>query len=219
MIVNEGGRGGKKLPTLTNPGAAGDLLTGKQLINQNGEILTGTMVNRGAVTQALNAGGSYTIPAGYHNGLGKVTGNSLASQTSATAVAADIKSGKTAWVNGAKVIGTGNIQEETTFGFLLHGIASRRIDVYTDLASSDPNNEHQSRGLYRFEEGDRSAHTLMCTVGSYVTIFIDTYASDKISRDGLTGFDRVDSLTDQRDRCLMVLKCLEPGGSINVETV
>ena len=219
MIVNEGGRGGKKLPTLTNPGAAGDLLTGKQLINQNGEILTGTMVNRGAVTQALNAGGSYTIPAGYHNGLGKVTGNSLASQTSATAVAADIKSGKTAWVNGVKITGSGNIQEETTFGFLLHGIASRTIDVYTDLASSDPNNENQSRDYYRFKQGDSGAHTLMCTVGSYVAIYIYDYASDKISREGLTGFDRVDSLTDARDRCLMVLKCLEPEGIINIETV
>lgn len=218
MIVNEGGGGRKKLPTLTNPGAAGDLLTGKQLINQNGEILTGTMVNRGAVTQALNAGGSYTIPAGYHNGLGKVTGKSLASQTSATAVAADIKSGKTAWVNGAKVTGTGNIREETTFGFLLHGIASRRIDVYTDLASSDPSNVNQDRGLYRFEEGDRRAHTLMCTVGSYVTIFIYNYARDKLSRDGLTGFDRIDNLTDERDRCLMVLKCIEPEGTIAIET-
>lgn len=218
MIVNEGGGGRKKLPTLTNPGAAGDLLTGKQLINQNGEILTGTMVNRGAVTQALNAGGSYTIPAGYHNGLGKVTGKSLASQTSATAVAADIKSGKTAWVNGAKVTGTGNIREETTFGFLLHGIASRRIDVYTDLASSDPSNENRDRGLYRFEEGDRRAHTLMCTVGSYVTIFIYNYARDKLGRDGLTGFDRIDNLTDERDRCLMVLKCIEPEGTITIET-
>lgn len=35
---------GAKLPTLTNPGAAGDLLAGKQLIDQNGNVLTGTMV-------------------------------------------------------------------------------------------------------------------------------------------------------------------------------
>lgn len=219
MIVNEGGGGGKKLPTLTSPASASQILTGRQAIDQNGAILAGSMPNNGAVSRSLNAGGSYTIPAGYHNGLGKVTGNSLASQTSATAVAADIKSGKTAWVNGAKVTGTGNIQEETTFGFLLHGIASRMIDVYTDLASSDPNNENQSRDYYRFKQGDSGAHTLMCTVGSYVAIYIYDYASDKISRDGLTGFDRVDSLTDARDRCLMVLKCLEPEGIINIETV
>ena len=38
-----------------------------------GSTVTGTMTNRGAVTNELNAGGSYTIPAGYHNGSGKVS--------------------------------------------------------------------------------------------------------------------------------------------------
>lgn len=84
---------------------AGDILAGKTAYGSGGKM-TGTMPNNGAVSQALNAGGSYTIPAGYHNGSGKVTANSLASQTSGTAVAADIASGKTAWVNGAKVTGT-----------------------------------------------------------------------------------------------------------------
>lgn len=73
----------------------------------NGAKVTGSMANQGAKTSALNAGGSYTIPAGYHNGSGKVTANSLSSQTSATAAAADIASGKTAWVNGTKLTGTG----------------------------------------------------------------------------------------------------------------
>lgn len=81
------------------------ILTG-QTAYVNGVKVTGTMANRGAVSQALNAGGSYTIPAGYHNGNGKITANSLASQTSATATAADIASGKTAWVNGSKLTGT-----------------------------------------------------------------------------------------------------------------
>lgn len=74
--------------------------------NADGVEYTGEMTNQGAKTQALNCGGSYTIPAGYHNGSGKITANSLASQTSANAVAANITRGKTAWVNGAKVTGT-----------------------------------------------------------------------------------------------------------------
>lgn len=36
--------------------------------------ITGTMTNRGAVSTTVAPGGSYTIPAGYHNGSGKVYG-------------------------------------------------------------------------------------------------------------------------------------------------
>lgn len=72
-----------------------------------GVKITGTMANRGAVTAALNAGGSYTVPAGYHNGAGKVTVNSLASQTVANAAAGNITKGNTAWVKGVKITGTG----------------------------------------------------------------------------------------------------------------
>ncbi len=82
----------------------GEVLSGKTFYAK-GQKITGKMTNRGAVTQALNAGGSYTIPAGYHNGSGKVTANSLAGQTPGTAETSDIVSGKTAWVNGAKVTG------------------------------------------------------------------------------------------------------------------
>ena len=71
-----------------------------------GKLLIGTMPNNGAVSTSLNAGQSYTIPKGYHNGSGKVTVNSLESQTQATATADDISNGKTAWVNGQLVIGT-----------------------------------------------------------------------------------------------------------------
>ena len=71
-----------------------------------GSKVSGSMTNRGAVTSSLNCGASYTIPAGYHNGSGKVTANSLASQTSATATAAQILSGYTAWANGSKLTGT-----------------------------------------------------------------------------------------------------------------
>ena len=64
------------------------------------------VANKGAVTSSLNCGASYTIPAGYHNGSGKITANSLSSQTSATASAGNILTGKTAWVNGKKLTGS-----------------------------------------------------------------------------------------------------------------
>ena len=90
----------------TGNAVAADVLKGKTFSNGTQVGITGTMENRGAINQTLNAGGSYTIPAGYHNGSGKVTVNSLASQTSATAAAGNILSGKTAWVNGNKVTGS-----------------------------------------------------------------------------------------------------------------
>lgn len=85
---------------------AGDVLAGKVIVDKDGNPLTGTMHNRGAVSQALNAGGSYVIPAGYHNGSGKVSANSLASQTDATATAAQILSGYSAWSKGVKYNGS-----------------------------------------------------------------------------------------------------------------
>lgn len=89
-----------------NAGAA-QVLAGYTFSNALGTGFTGTMRNCGAVSQALNAGGSYVIPAGYHDGSGRVSANSLASQTPATAAAGNITAGKTAWVNGVKVTGTG----------------------------------------------------------------------------------------------------------------
>ena len=73
--------------------------------DSNDDPGTGTMPNRGAVTQSLNAGGSYTIPQGYHNGNGKVTANSLSSQTSGNASSTQILTGYNAWVNGSNVNG------------------------------------------------------------------------------------------------------------------
>lgn len=98
-----GGGGGADLDVVT--AGSGDVLAGKVIVGADGEPLVGTMPNRGAVSQTLNAGGSYTVPAGYHNGSGSVTANSLASQTSATASAGHILSGQTAWVNGNRIIG------------------------------------------------------------------------------------------------------------------
>lgn len=93
--------------------SASNILSGKTAY-VNGQKVTGSMANQGAKTAAINAGGSYTIPAGYHNGSGKVTANSLASQTAGTAAAADIASGKTAWVNGAQVTGSGTMAPART---------------------------------------------------------------------------------------------------------
>ena len=93
-------------PSVMGDAAVANVLAGKTFTSANGVKVTGTMTNQGAKTSSLNCGGSYTIPAGYHNGSGKITANSLASQTSATAAAAQLTTGYTAWVNGSKITGT-----------------------------------------------------------------------------------------------------------------
>ena len=100
---------------------AADVLASKTFTNSTGVEQIGTMVNRGAVSQALNAGGSYTVPSGYHNGGGTVTANSLASQTSATAIASQILSGITAWVNGIKITGSMSNQGAVSQSLTING--------------------------------------------------------------------------------------------------
>lgn len=55
--------------------SSGHVLSGVSASSSNGIKFGGTMTNRGAWNSSVNPGGSVTIPAGYHNGSGKVTGN------------------------------------------------------------------------------------------------------------------------------------------------
>ena len=55
---------------------ASNVLAGKTFYAGADEgIKTGTMANKGAVSASVDPGSTYTIPAGYHNGEGKVTAN------------------------------------------------------------------------------------------------------------------------------------------------
>ena len=112
--------------------SAADILSG-QTAYAVGEKLTGTMANRGAVSGTISTvSDSYSIPAGYHDGSGSVSiasaeqakiipeniksGVSIlgvagshsgtADTFDATASAADILSGQTAYVAGEKLTGT-----------------------------------------------------------------------------------------------------------------
>lgn len=130
--------------------AAADVLSGKKIVNAAGTLVTGTMTNQGAVLATLNASTtSYTVPAGYHSGRGKVQisteqksvtpttfaqnvtpslGKVLSKVTvaaipaayqntgDATATAADIRSGKTAYAGGVKLTGTLDVQSGGSTG-------------------------------------------------------------------------------------------------------
>ena len=100
FILQGKGGGGNLIPKYLLAGYYGE--------GDNGRV-DGAMVNRGTPTATLNCGGTYNISEGYYGG-GKITANSLKSQTSANATAAQILSGYTAWVNGNKVTGTATLQ-------------------------------------------------------------------------------------------------------------
>lgn len=52
---------------------AGDVLTGKVFVTKDGSVITGNMVNNGAVSKTLDVTTiTYTIPKGYHSGTGTV---------------------------------------------------------------------------------------------------------------------------------------------------
>lgn len=56
---------GTQLPTLTNPGTASDLLSGKELINQDGNKITGTISTKTS-SDLTSSGATVTVPAGYY---------------------------------------------------------------------------------------------------------------------------------------------------------
>lgn len=93
---------------LTGTAADSQVLAGQTYYNTDLKTKrTGAMTNRGAWNSSgLAAGAAVTIPAGYHNGGGRVTAKDLASQTSGDATAAQIWTGKKAWVNGKQITGT-----------------------------------------------------------------------------------------------------------------
>ena len=103
LIIKSGGG-----TDTSNATATADKILSGYTIYSNDNKITGSMPNIGTqTTSGLNAGGSTTIKAGWHDGNGAVTTNSLSSQTSADIPDASwCLSGYTYWKNGSKSTGT-----------------------------------------------------------------------------------------------------------------
>lgn len=128
------------------------VLATKKFSNDNDTGLVGTMPERGNVTANLNAGQSYTIPEGHHGGGGKITANSLASQTQGTAQAGHILSGKDAYVNGKKV--TGNMPNRGRHQVALNQYMYTHTDGKTYLVNWIPGG---------YCEGWQNSNGTLCT--------------------------------------------------------
>ena len=57
--------GGTTLPDLNNPAGAGDILSGKEAIDENGNIVTGTIATKTS-SNLIASGETVTVPAGYY---------------------------------------------------------------------------------------------------------------------------------------------------------
>lgn len=96
--------------------AVSDVLSGKKFFGANGTLETGAMTNNGAVSKTLDTTTkSYTIPAGYHSGSGKVQletqTKSVTPSSSAQTVYPDagkVLSAVTVAASGGRMVGTGN---------------------------------------------------------------------------------------------------------------
>ena len=107
--------------------AAANVLAGKVFVDATGAEVDGTMTDNGAKNSTLSAGGYYTIPAGYHNGQGKITAKDLASQTAGTAAASEILNGETAWVGGKQV--TGSMANNGATGGSIDGLTTTSVTI------------------------------------------------------------------------------------------
>lgn len=70
LIEDVNNSGGVALPELTNAGVASDLIEGKELIDADGNVVTGTMTDNGAINSTMDGitTKSISVPAGYTSG-------------------------------------------------------------------------------------------------------------------------------------------------------
>ncbi|WP_419762021.1 hypothetical protein [Clostridium beijerinckii] len=156
---------------------ATNVLAGTTFSNDIDTGIPGGMTNNGAVSSTLtNNNQEYVIPAGFHNGLGKIkaiitnlaaavikagttVGGVVGTFTSdATAVAADIINGKTAYVNGNKITGNATIKSLGGYGVGDIIDAESLSYSFTSIRSTTdykniPKMVHDSSGNYYILDG------------------------------------------------------------------
>lgn len=150
MIINEG-RPGKKLPALTNPGVAGDLLTGKQLIGADGQIITGTMASVVQATPSISVSTNGLITASATQSAGRVAAGTKSAtkqlttqagktvtpgRTQQTAVASGRYTTGTVYVAGDADLKAANIKK----GVNIFGVAGT-YEGASILVSDDPGSQ------------------------------------------------------------------------------
>lgn len=150
--------------SLTGTAIAENVLAGTSFYNKDAKTkIDGSMPNIGTVSIQLDSDDAYTIPKGYHDGTGIVKAPTLASTTEGTAEAADIYSGKTAWVNGEKVTGSmvlnGNVTPDKVLaGYTYYATNPKQQLVGTLSTIADQINKLNAGEQYTIPAGVHSGN-------------------------------------------------------------
>lgn len=144
----------------------GDVLAGKTFSNKQSNALTGSMPNNGAWSASTSGSGSVTIPAGYHNGRGTVSGATSYSNGYSKGVSdADRRvntssaSYKSGYANGYNTVVV-----ETVTGA---GIGWSKTYPGTVLAAGIT---YADQIYYSWDNGDMGIHAWCSTSGNTVSV-------------------------------------------------
>ena len=112
---------GTELPTLTNEGSASDLLSGKQLIDAEGNVVTGTIPTNTS-SDLTASGATVTVPVGYYASNATKTIASGSAKTPATTVTKNPSiSVSSSGLITASVSGTQSVTPTVTAGYVSSG--------------------------------------------------------------------------------------------------
>ena len=154
--IEGAGGGGVRSSDVT--ATAADILSGKtDLTNtSDDEVVQGTMPNNGTVNQTLGINGSYTIPAGYHSGSGKVSQN-VTTKGAATyyATTADQTIAANQWLSGAQTIKK-LTQTNLSGGNIKPGVVVKVNNGNTDVFSVTGSMASKGAGTYYATTADQT---------------------------------------------------------------
>ena len=151
-----------------------EVLSGKTFTNDNGAQI-GTMPNRGAVSQTLSAGQSYTIPAGYHNGEGVVTDNTVLNPASEL-ITKNENALKTYTISGTDIeyVHASGASTAYTDGVMSAGLYTVDVHVPSNYRSASSGNVHcsslSSTQVVIVMQGGGCTNAQFFIVGNNITI-------------------------------------------------
>lgn len=193
---------GTQLPTLTNPGTAADLASGKQLIDQNGEIVEGVVYTvgsgeRGSGNESVSfvSIGANTYEARGTSALdmifrsGSIKCINFPKSDFGNATAADVAAGKTFTSEaGVKVTGTGQflkfgLYQFTGYGSANTGIPSYPSNNYPSAIFIAMNNAipYTNNAVFQMSVVNQAGCISGANFVRYNEVYYGAYTSDKIS--------------------------------------